>query len=179
MSKRPVMFVVSLVIIAAASGTVVVGRQRTAAPLQTVGELLVGSWTGQGVYAADYPGVGKKGDKFTNTLTCRWVAGTAALACEGKSNQATWTSLLYWDAGAKQIRTVGVNAGGNFDQGTVSKQGDKLVWASAGSFADGRPVEFKYETTFQDNGNTRIEAGATILGGARSEFRDTYKKVIK
>jgi len=48
------------------------------------------------------------------------------------------------------------------------------VWASAGSFADGRRVEYKAETTFQENGNTRIEAGAVILNNLRNEYRDTY-----
>lgn len=53
------------------------------------------------------------------------------------------------------------------------------VWASARSFADGRRVEYRGETIFQDNGNTRIEAGATILNGVRNEFRATYKRVAK
>ena len=61
----------------------------------------------------------------------------------------------------------------------MTKQGAKLVWASAGSFADGRQVTYKGETTFQDNGNTRIETGATTLNGVRNEFRDTYKRVPK
>ena len=154
-------------------------RQATPSQLQAIGDLMVRTWTGEGVFAADYPGVGKKGDKFTSTATCRWAAGKAAIACEGKDNQATWTSLYFWDPAVKQVRLTAVNSGGNFDQGTVTKQGDKLVGSTAGSFADGRKVEYKWETTFAQNGSVRVETGATILNGVRSEFRDTYKKAAK
>ena len=78
---------------------------------------------------------------------------------------------------SKQVKIFGLDSGGNWSEGTFSKQGPKLVGATSGSFADGRRVEYKWEVTFQDNENTRIETGATILGGVRNEFRDTYKRV--
>ena len=53
------------------------------------------------------------------------------------------------------------------------------MWSTAGRFSDARRFEYKSETTFEDNGNTMIETGATILGGVRNEFRDTYKRVQK
>ena len=155
------------------------GQQQSTSPLQAVGDLIIGHWTGVGVYAADYPGIGKKGEKFTTTRTCGWVAGKAAIRCEGGDNETTWTRLHWWDAAAKEIKHVGVDSGGNWDAGTISKQGTKLVWASAGSFSDGRKVEYKGETTFEDNGNTFVQTGATILGGVRNEFRDTYKRVAQ
>jgi len=157
----------------------VVAAQQASSPLADVGQLMVGNWTGSGVYAADYPGVGKKGEKFTATAACRWAAGRAAIACEGKDNESTWSSMYWYDVTAKVVRFAAVNSGGNFDQGTTAKVGAKLVSASAGSFGDGRKVEYKWETLFEDNGNTRIEAGATILNGVRNEYRDTYKRVKK
>jgi hypothetical protein len=57
--------------------------QQAGTPLKDVGDLLVGRWTGEGTYAADYPGLGKKGEKFTSAYTCRWVSGQAAIECEG------------------------------------------------------------------------------------------------
>jgi hypothetical protein len=153
--------------------------QQVGTPLKDIGDLIVGRWTGEGIYAADYPGIGKKDERFTSTITCRWIAGQAAIECEGVENKSTWTAFYWWDAASKQAKYVGVNSGGNYDQGTITKQGAKLVWASAGSFADGRRVEYKGETAFQDNGNTRIETGAVILNGVRNEFRDTYKRVPK
>lgn len=151
-------------------------QQAPASALNDVGQALLGSWTGEGVYAADYPGVGKKGEQFTSTHTCRWAAGEAVLLCEGKNNQTTWAGQYWWDPGAKVVRYVGANSGGAFDQGTIAKEGAKLVWASAGYFADGRKVEFQGETLFDDDGDTQIAVGATILGGVRNDFRDTYKR---
>ena len=84
--------------------------------------------------------------------------------------------LYWWDAAAEQIKTVGVNSGGNHDEGTIEKQGAKLVWESSGSFADGQRVQYKGETIFEDNGNTKINVGATILDGVRNEFRDVYRR---
>ena len=153
--------------------------QQAGTPLKDVGDLLVGRWTGEGIYAADYPGIGKKGEKFTSTITCRWVAGQAAVQCEGVENKSMWTTFFWYEAVSKQVKYVDANSGGNYAEGTITKQGAKLVWASAGSLADGRRVEYKGETLFQDNGNTRIEIGATILNGVRNEFRDTFKRVVK
>lgn len=157
----------------------VVAGQEGASALGDVGALIVGNWTGEGVYAADYPGIGKKGEKFATTHLCRWTTGRAVIICEGSGKKSTWTTVYWWDAGAKQVKYLGLDSGGNSAQGTVAKQGAKLVWASAGSFADGTKVEYKGETTVQDNGNTYIEAGATILGGVPSEFRDTFRRVVK
>ena len=179
MSRIVIAFEIVLVALLAVAVWASPAPQQAGTPLKDVGDILVGRWTGEGIYAADYPGIGKKGEKFTSTITCRWVAGQAAVQCEGVENKTTWTAFYWWDAGSKQVKTLGVNSGGNYDEGTITKQGTKLVYASAGSFADGRRVEYKGEMTFQDNGNTRIDTGATILNGVRNEFRDTYKRVPK
>ena len=171
--------VITLVALLAVTVSASAAPQQVGTPLKDIGDLIIGRWTGEGIYAADYPGVGKKGEKFTSTVTCRWVAGQAAVQCEGVENKTTWTTFYWYDALSKQVKYVDANSGGNYAEGTMTKQGAKLVWASAGILADGRQVAYKGETTFQDNGNTRIETGATILNGVRNEFRDTYKRVPK
>jgi hypothetical protein len=171
--------VISLVALLGVAVSAFPAPQQVGTPLKDIGDLIIGHWTGEGVYAADYPGIGKKGEKFTSTVTCRWVAGQAAVQCEGVENKTTWTTFYWYDVPSKQVKYVDAHSGGNYAEGTMTKQGAKLVWASAGSFADGRRVEYKGETTFQDNGNTRIETGGTILKGVRNEFRDTYKRVPK
>lgn len=165
-------------IVAAVSMSTLASAQGSSG-LGDVGSLIVGDWTGEGIYAADYPGVGKKGEKFTTTHSCRWAAGRAAISCEGTWGNTPWVGSYWWDPVAKQVRSLRVNSGGNYDQGTISKQGPKLVWASAGSFSDGRNVEYRGETVFENNGNSFIDIGATILGGVRNEFRDTFKRVVK
>ncbi len=153
--------------------------QQVVTPLKDVGDLLVGQWTGGGTYAADYPGLGKKGDKFTVTYTCRWVSGQAAIECEGALNKSTSATFYWWNAVSKQVKYIGIDSSGRCREGIITKQGAKLLYEAQGNFADGRRFEGKGEMTFEGNGNIRIDAGAVTLRGVRNEYRDTYKRVQK
>lgn len=168
---------VSTAVFVAVSLSASSGPQQNDTPLKDVGDLIIGEWSGEGIYAADYPGVGKKGERFTSAHTCAWIVDQAAIRCDGTGFATSSTSLFWWDAASKQVKNVGVNSGGNYSEGTVAKKGTKLVWESSGSFADGQRVTYKGETTFEDDGNTQISVGATILDGVRNEFRDVYKRV--
>jgi len=151
--------------------------KQPATGLQELGDLLVGRWTSDVTWAVDYPGLGKKGEKVTGFDVWRRTVDGAALECDWLLGATCGRTVIWWDASAKQIRTLDVDSGGNWAQGTITKQGTKWVWATAGSFADGRRVEYQSETTFPDNGRSRVTAGATILDGVRNEFRDVFKRV--
>ena len=147
--------------------------------LNELGDLLIGRWRWEINLAVDYPGVGKKGEQVVGFETCRWIADRNAIECAFAYGKATETWFYWWDAGSKQIKSLGLDSGGNWYEGTISKQGDKLVWKVGGSFADGRPAQVQSETTFEDSGDTRVIVGATIVGGVRNEFRDVGKRVWK
>ena len=147
--------------------------------LDELGDLLIGRWRWEINLATDYPGVGKKGDKVAGYETCRSMADRTAIECEFLFGKATETWFFWWDASSKRIKSLGLDSGGNWYEGTISKQGTKLVWMVSGSFADGRPAQVESETTFEDNGDTRVIAGATIVGGVRNEFRDVGRRVWK
>lgn len=149
---------------------------------QAVAMRHIGTWVGSGVYSTDFPGVAKKGDKFTTTSTCSWTAGRSAILCqgvEGVERKENGVQLIYWDPAKKKLRMTLVDSGGNFDQGIGSIETDKLVWQSVGNFADGRPVKFEWTTTFGDNGNTQFHAGFVIVHGARSRFSYSVKRVVQ
>jgi len=150
-----------------------------AGPLQEVADLLLGRWLAEVTWAVDYPGLGKKGEKVSGFEISRWSVDGMAIESESFLGKTTGKALLVWDAAGKQIRYFGVDSGGGYAIGTISREGSKLVWSSAGSLADGQKVEYKGETTFTDNGHTRIDTGATILNGARNEFRDVYRRVVQ
>ena len=151
--------------------------QQANTPLKELGDLIIGRWTSDVTWAVDYPGLGKKGEKVTGFDVWRWTVDGAALECDWLLGATSGRTLMWWDASAKQIRTLDIDSGGNWAQGTIAKQATKWVWATAGSFADGRRVEYQSEMTFSDSGRSRVNAGATILGGVRNEFRDTFKRV--
>jgi hypothetical protein len=149
---------------------------------QAIGKRLIGTWSGSGTYSRDYPGVGKKGDKFTSRSTCRWAAGKSAILCEsvpGDARKGSSLQLIYWDPAKKKLRVTVVDSGGNFDQGIGSIEAEKLVWTSFGNFADGRAVEYKWKTVFSNDGNTHVHTGFIEVAGARNNFSDTLKRVVK
>ena len=149
---------------------------------QVIGMRHIGTWVGSGVYSTDFPGVAKKGEKFTTESTCIWTAGRSAILCqdvEGNERKEKSLQLIYWDPAMKKLRMTLVDSGGNFDQGIGIMQGNKLVWESVGNFADGRPVKFQWNTTFKDNGNTQVHAGSVSVDGKRSYFSYAVKRVRK
>ena len=149
---------------------------------QAIGKRLIGTWSGSGTYSRDYPGVGKKGDKFTSRSTCRWAAGKSAILCEsvpGDARKGSSLQLIYWDPAKKKLRVTVVDSGGNFDQGIGSIEAEKLVWTSFGNFADGRAVEYKWKTVFSNDGNTHVHTGFIEVAGVRNNFSDTLKRVVK
>ena len=149
---------------------------------QAFGMRHVGTWVGTGVYSTDFPGVAKKGEKFTTTSTCSWTAGRSAILCqgvEGVERKENGVQLIYWDPAKKKLRLTVVDSGGNFDQGTGSIEAGGLEWASFGNFADGRAVEYKWKTTFSDDGNTHVHTGFVEVNGVRTNFSDTLKRVVK
>jgi hypothetical protein len=149
---------------------------------QAVGKRLIGTWIGSGTYSRDYPGVGKKGDKFTSRSTCRWAAGGSAILCEsvsGDAKKGNGMQLLYWDPAKKKLRMTVVDSAGNFDQGIGSIDAGILEWSSVGNFADGRPVEYEWKTTFSNDGNTHVHTGFVKVDGVASKFSDTLKRVVR
>jgi len=148
-------------------------------PLSELGDLIVGRWMSEVTWAVDYPGRGKKGEKVTGVEICSWVVDKTAIKCEGYAGETTWIGLYWWDAESKSLKSVGLDSGGNWAEGTIAKSGPKLEGSASGNFADGQRVKYEWETTFTNGGNTRIEKGATILNGVRNEFRDVFERVGK
>jgi hypothetical protein len=146
---------------------------------QAVGKRLIGTWSGAGTYSRDYPGVGKKGDRFTSRSTCRWAAGGSAILCEsvsGDAKKGNGMQLIYWDPAINKLRMTVVDSAGNFDQGIGSIEAGKLEWSSFGNFADGRAVEYKWKTTFSNDGNIHVHTGFVKVDGVQNNFSDTLKR---
>ena len=170
-------FVGAWLLMAVASGA---RASESSIEFQTIGKRLIGTWSGSGTYSRDYPGVGKKGDKFTSRSTCRWAAGKSAILCEsvpGDARKGSSLQLIYWDPAKKKLRVTVVDSGGNFDQGIGSIEAGKLVWTSFGNFADGRAVKYKWKTIFSNDGNTHVHTGFIEVVGVRNNFSDTLKRV--
>jgi hypothetical protein len=173
------LFAGTFLVMAFASGA---GASESSMEFEAIGKRFIGTWSGSGTYSTDYPGVGKKGDKFISKSTCRWAAGRSAILCESVAEDArkgNGMQLIYWEPAKKKLRVTVVDSGGNFDQGTGSMEAGSVEWASFGNFADGRAVEYKWKTTFSDDGNIHIHTGSVKVDGIRNNFSDTLKRVVK
>ena len=158
-----------------------IGASESSIEFQAIGKRFIGTWSSSGTYSTDYPGVGKKGDKFRSKSTCRWAAGSSAILCEsdaGDTRKGNGMQLIYWDPALKKLRVTVIDSGGNYDQGIGSMEAGIIEWASFGNFADGRAVEYKWKTVFSDDGNTHVHTGFVEVDGVRNNFTDTLKRVV-
>jgi hypothetical protein len=138
------------------------GASESPMEFQAIGKRFIVTWSGSGTHSTDYPGVGKKGDKFISKSTCRWAAGRSAILCEsvaGGARKGNGMQLIYWDPAKKKLRVTVVDSGGNF--------------------ADGRAVECKRKTTFSNDGNTHFHTAFVEVGGVLNNFSGTLKRVVK
>lgn len=155
------------------------GQTKTPTPLKEIGDVLVGRWTSEVVWAVDYPGLGKKGEKVMGYETMNWIIDGQALEGNWITGKTIGKFIIWWDASREQIKVLSLDSSGRTSEGTITKKGRTFIGKASGSFNDGRKVSYEWKTSLQDNGNTRIESGATILNGVRNEFRDVFKRVAK
>lgn len=124
----------AVVVAAALVGT----HQET--PLQELGDIMVGRWIGDVKLVADWPGLGKRGEKVTAYVSIDWVIDGQAFEINWHGGEGTSRELITWDAATKTIRSLGAASGGRSWQGTWKKQGNQWFITSEGSLADGTKV---------------------------------------
>src|SRR5262245_21406823 len=82
----PTIAVLMLLVCRAASPTTLTAQRAAAPPsnnpLKEFGDAYVGRWIAEIIWATDYPGVGKKGEKVTGYEVIRWTADGKALEAE-------------------------------------------------------------------------------------------------
>jgi len=138
-----------------------------------------GRWVGEIKWAADWPGVGKKGDIVTvyrqnnisqdgNAQICQWFAGNGS------------SSLLFsYDAEAQIIKGMRVSSGGSLSQITFQKRNGGWIWNVDGVELDGTIVKLVGTSEFTNNGSALTEKGNGTRGDEKGEFTDVWKKVSK
>ena len=137
-----------------------------------------GRWVGEVTWIADWPGVGKKGDKVTGYSAMRAAADGHALVGQFYGGNGTSQWITVYDAGAKQIRQVGADSGGTMWNCLISRQGGHWRSQCAGSLADGTKTEGDYMLNISDDGNTHRWTGSTTIGGeAADPLQDVWTRV--
>ena len=149
-------------------------------PLKEFGELIVGRWIGEITLVADWPGIGKKGEKVAGHWVVRWVADKRGLEDESFTGEGTGKSIYFWDPVSKKIKNMGVDSGGTTFETEIWKEGDKWTAKSTGSLADGTKTEGTFVLIVKDGGDTIVIEGEGTVGGKPTlPLRDVYKRVSK
>jgi hypothetical protein len=147
------------------------------AEFKEVGDLIVGRWMFEQTLDVDYPGLGKKGDKFSGQSICRYAADGAAIDCDDFGGPTSAKRLWVWDRANKRLQMLAVDSGGNWDEGYIVKQGAKLVGKSSGYLGDDKRVDSQWEVVSENGGRTQRAIGTNIVNGVRSMWRSTATRV--
>ena len=120
-----------------------------------------GRWACDITWAADWPGLGNKGDKVTAYR--QWTITEDGNAMVGKfyGGNGTSTELLAYDAGAKRIKGMTVGSGGYTGNYTIYKRGDNWVLKGTGSEAGGTKTVDDILLLVSDDGD-RITATGSV-----------------
>jgi hypothetical protein len=119
---------------------VALGAQPTKTALDDLGGILCGRWIGDVTLIADWPGLGKRGEKVVAYVAVNWIADGQAFEIEWHGGSGVSKEIFVWDAGDEKIRSMGVSSGGSTWRTVWSKRGDLWRGRSTEYLADGTKV---------------------------------------
>lgn len=137
-----------------------------------------GRWVGEITWIADWPGLGKKGDKVTGYSSIRAVVDGHALVGQFYGGNGTGRWMTVYDAAAKQIRELGSDSGGTMWNCLISWQDRHWTSHCTGSLADGTKTEGDWTLNVSDDGDTHRWTGSVSVGGEASDpLQDVWTRV--
>lgn len=113
-----------------------------------------GRWVGDITWVADWPGLGKRGEKATGYGDYRIVENGNALLGTFYGGGGSATLLTVFDEASKQIQERVVISNGYVSNGIVYKQDGQWRFRDAGGLPDGTKSTAVGTLTISDNGNT-------------------------
>jgi hypothetical protein len=143
-------------------------------------QAIEGRWIGEVTWVADWPGFGKKGEKVTAYWNGRMAEDGNAIVGQFVGGDGSETSLIYFDAGKKQIRWRMVSSSGAVSESIVFKKDGKWNQKGCGSLADGTETAFTNTAIISEGGNKWIWEGTGTVGGEpTADQRDVWRRVSK
>lgn len=155
-------------------------QQSTLSDFEAYRDALVGRWIGEVTWIADWPGVGKKGEKATGHVENWPEADGRVLLHSFYGGSGTERSIVVFDAGKGQIREMGSDSGGSTWECVIARQGEQWTSRCSGSLADGTPTEGENTLTISDDGNTHRWRGRNAVGGVETDpLQDIWRRVSR
>jgi hypothetical protein len=141
--------------------------------------LCQGRWVCDITWAADWPGIGKKGDTVTAYLQHTLSEDGNALVSKFIGGQGSETGIWTYDVSDRLIKSMVISSGGSVKYLKIRKSGEAWSFPEIGIEPDGTKVHSNAVLSFHDNGKTAIGIGSGMRGEEKFEFKNTWHKVSK
>ncbi|MCU0960554.1 MAG: hypothetical protein MUF48_10670 [Pirellulaceae bacterium] len=143
-------------------------------------EVMQGRWVGDVTWVADWPGLGKQGEKVTAYSENTVAQDGNVMVTKFYGGNGSAIGLVAFDALAKHIKGMFVVSGGFVGHTTVQKVDGKWVEKGIGSTPDGTKNEWTCTLTITDEGNTHTWTGTGTLGGEKVlDQHDVWRRASK
>lgn len=155
-------------------------QQSTREDFREYCQIVSGRWVGENPLEADWPGIGKRGEKLTIYSEAKVAEDGHVLVGRFFQGRGSGTEVLVYDAAAKQIRASGGDSGGTTWLFIVFKNDGKWTAKGTNTLADGTKYEGLYTLNISDNGSTHRWTGSTLVPGkAPDAVNNVYRRVSK
>lgn len=170
----------SLLLLALLTALPAFAQQSTREDFKEFCRMADGRWVGDVTWNADWPGLGKRGEKVTGYSEMKVVEDGQVILTRFFGGTGSSVGTIVYDAGAKQIRWSGGDSGGSTWVSIFYKRDGKWMYALTGCQPDGTKYEATYTITVSDNGNTHRWTGSAKISGKKAdEMSDVWRRVSR
>ena len=151
-------------------------RDSTPADFERFCELMEGRWVGEVTWVADWPGLGKRGDKSVAFLSYTPTDDGKGMLVKFVGGTGSATGLAAYDAVDKKIRFNFVVSGGYYGNEVISVDGNQLTISGIGSLPNGRKHSPRVVRSFTDDGKSFTDSASGEIEG---EPTDTVTQIFR
>ena len=168
------------VLIAMLSALPALGQEASREDFKSLCSDMVGRWVGDVTWIADWPGLGKKGDKVTGYWLGKVAEDGNLLTGKFFGGNGSETSMGYFDSAEKRIRWLAVDAGGTVMRGIFYRKGGKWMQEQEVTLPNGTKGSVKSVGTITEGGKTWTwEMNGKVGDDVIKNQKDVWRRVSK
>lgn len=173
---RHLAFTTTLLVIVSASSAL--AQESSRRDFEEFCQAWQGRFVGEVTWMTDWPGLGKRGEKVTAYWEGRLSEDGNVMLGKFFGGNGSDTSMIFFDAGAKQIKWHTVSSGGSVSYAIMYKKDGKWCQTYIGSGPDGEKLEIQSNVAITENGNTHTWTGTGTVGGKKMDNQyDVWRRV--
>ena len=170
----------TVIMFAAILGSPAFAQESSREDFQKFCEAWEGRWVGQVTWVADWPGLGKRGDKVTAYWEGRLTDDGNTMIGKFNGGTGSSTSFIFFDPADKQIKWLWVESGGRVCHTTMHSKDGKWFQKGTSVSPDGSESEYESTVTITDNGDTHTWTGSGTVDGKKiDDQHDVWHRMHK